>query len=153
MDPRQQIRTYLDILSEQGFAIPTEQEYLQYVQNFQAGNSDIDYAVRNLAVLDDEQTRITDDYEMAKGQNQLDVWANKWKPQLSDQEIGMIQNALETAAPSYGWEDAVRDILEPHVSNKDLYHAHDAYWAETMFAAFENRSYEEFVAAAEEIGL
>ncbi len=153
MDPRQQIRTYLDILSEQGFVMPTEQEFHQYVQNFQAGNQNIDYAVRNLSVLDDEQTRITDEYERAKSQNQLDVWANSWKPQLSDQEIGMIQNALETAAPSYGWEDAVRSILEPHISNSDLYQAHDAYWEEIMFAAGENRSYEEFVAAAEEIGL
>jgi len=152
MDPRQQIRTYLDILSEQGFVMPTEQEFHQYVQNFQAGNQNIDYAVRNLAVLDDEQTRITDDYELAKKQGQLSMWANRWKPQLSDQEIGMIQNALETAAPSYGWEDAVRNILEPHASNKDFYHAHDAYWAEVMFAAFENKSYEEFVADAEEMG-
>ena len=150
MDPRQQIRTYLDILSEEGFAVPTEQEYLQYVQTFQAGNADIDYAVRNLAVLDDEQTRITDDYEMAKSQNQLDVWANKCKPQVGDQEIGMIQNALESGGR---WEDSVRDILEPHISNADLYQAHDAYWEEIMFAAFESRSYEEFVAAAEEIGL
>ena len=153
MDQRQQLRTYMDILSEQGPALPTKEEYYQYVQNFQAGNSDIDYAVRNLAVLDDEQTRITDDYELAKKQNQLEMWANKWKPQLSDQEIGMIQNALETGAPSYGWEDAVRNILEPHVSNKDFYHAHDAYWAEIMFAASENKPYEEFLADAEEMGL
>lgn len=150
MDPRQQIRTYLDILSEEGFAVPTEQEYLQYVQTFQAGNADIDYAVRNLAVLDDEQTRITDDYEMAKSQNQLDVWANKWKPQVDDQEIGMIQNALESGGR---WEDTVRDILEPHISNADLYQAHDAYWEEIFFASGENKSYEEFVAGAEEAGL
>ncbi len=153
MDPRQQLRTYLDILSEQGFAMPTEQEYYEYVKNFQAGNQNIDYAVRNLSVLDDEQTRITDEYELAKKQGQLNMWANEWKPQLSDQEIGMIQNALETAAPSYGWEDAVRNILEPHISNADLYQAHDAYWAEIMFAAFENKPYEEFVADAEEMGL
>ena len=150
MDPRQQIRTYLDILSEEGFTMPTEQEYYQYVQNFQAGNTDIDYAVRNLAVLDDEQTRITDDYEIAKSHNQLDAWANKWKPQVSDQEIGMIQNALETGGR---WEDAVRDILEPHISNEDLYRAHDAYWAEIFFAAGENKPYEEFVADADDMGL
>lgn len=150
MDPRQQLRTYLDILSEEGFVRPTEQEYYQYVQSFKAGNIDIDYAVRNLAVLDDEQTRITDDYELAKKQGQLGMWANKWKPQLSDQEIGMIQNALETGR---NWEDAVRNIVEPHVSNKDLYHAHDAYWEEIFFGAGEDRSYEEFIAGAEEAGL
>ncbi len=149
MDPRQQLRTYLDILSEQGFARPTEQEYYQYVQNFKAGNIDIDYAVRNLAVLDDEQTRITDNYNLAKQQNQMSMWQNKWRPQLSDQEIGMIQNALETG----NWEDAVRNILEPHISNKDLYQAHDAYWDEIFFAAGENKPYEEFVLDAEEAGL
>lgn len=153
MDPRQQIRTYLDILSEEGFTVPTEQEYYQYVQTFQAGNSDIDYAVRNLTVLDDEQTRITDDYEMAKSQDQLDVWANKWKPQVGDQEIGIIQNALETSGASYQWVDTVRNILEPHISNADLYQAHDAYWEEIFFAAGENRSYEDFVVDAEDMGL
>ncbi len=155
MDPRQQIRTYLDILSEQGFAIPTEQEFHQYVQNFKAGNIDIDYAVRNLAVLDEEQIRIIEDYESAKEQGQLGMWANKWKPQLSDQEIGMIQNALEAEDPwnSSKWQDIIRNVLEPHISNKDLYQAHDVYWEEIMFAAGENRSYEEFVAGVEEMGL
>lgn len=153
MDPRQELRGYLNLLSEEGFAVPTEQEYYQYVQNFQAGNKTIDYAVRNLSVLDDEETRITDEYERAKGQNQLEMWANSWKPQLSDQEIGMIQKALETAGASYQWVDAVRNVLEPHISNSDLYQAHDAYWEEIMFAAFENKSYEEFVADAEEKGL
>lgn len=153
MDPRQQLRTYLDILSEQGFAMPTEQEYYEYVKNFQAGNRVIDYAVRNLAVLDDEQTRITDDYERAKGQDQLDEWANSWKPQLGDREIGIIQNALETAGASYQWVDIVRKVLEPHISNADLYQAHDAYWAEIFFAAGENKPYEEFVADEEEMGL
>lgn len=153
MDPRQQIRTYLDILSEQGFVRPTEQEYHQYIQSFQAGNQNIDYAVRNLSVLDDEQTRITDEYERAKDQNQLEMWANNWKPQLSDQETSMIQNALEAAGSSNRWEDAVRNILEPHISNKDLFQAHDVYWEEIFFAAGENRSYEEFVANVEEINL
>ena len=155
MDPRQQIRTYLDILSEEGFAVPTEQEYLQYVQTFQAGNADIDYAVRNLAVLDEEQIRIIEDYEIAKEQGQLQAWAGKWKPQLSDQEIGIIQNALEAEDPwnSSKWQDIIRDVLEPHISNADLYQAHDVYWEEIFFAAGENRSYEEFVAGAEEAGL
>lgn len=155
MDPRQELRGYLNLLSEEGFAMPTEQEYYQYVQNFQAGNANIDYAVRNLAVLDEEQIRIIEDYEMAKEQGQLQAWANKWKPQLSDQEIGMIQNALEAEDPwnSSKWQDIIRDVLEPHISNADLYQAHDAYWEEIMFAAGENKPYEEFVAGAEEMGL
>lgn len=153
MDPRQELRGYLNLLSEEGFAVPTEQEYYQYVQNFQAGNSAIDYAVRNLSVLDDEETRITDEYERAKSQNQLDEWANSWKPQLGDQEIGIIQNALETAGASYQWVDTVRKVLEPYISNADLYQAHDVYWEEIFFAAGENRPYEEFVADAEEKGL
>jgi len=155
MDPRQQLRTYLDILAEEGFVMPTEQEYYQYVQNFQAGNVDIDYAVRNLAVLDEEQIRIIEDYEMAKSQNQLDVWASKWKPQVGDHEISIIQNALEAEDPwnSSKWQDIIRDILEPHISNRDLYQAHDAYWEEIMFAASENKSYEEFVTDAKDVGL
>ncbi len=155
MDPRQQLRTYLDILSEQDFVSPTEQEFHQYVQNFQAGNQNIDYAIRNLAVLDEEQIRIIEDYEIAKEQGQLSMWANKWKPQLSDQEIGIIQNALEAEDPwnSSKWQDIIRNVLEPHISNKDLYQAHDVYWEEIMFAAGEGRSYEEFVAGAEEMGL
>lgn len=153
MDPRQELRGYLNLLSEEGFAVPTEQEYYQYVQNFQAGNSAIDYAIRNLFVLDDEETRITDEYERAKGQNRLDEWANSWKPQLGDQEIGIIQNALETAGASHQWVDTVRKVLEPHISNADLYQAHDAYWEEIFFATGENKPYEEFVVDVEEMGL
>jgi len=156
MDPRQQIRTYLDILSEQGFAMPTEQEFHQYVQNFQAGNQNIDYAVRNLRAGTDESTRTIEDYEIAKEQNQMTMWANKWKPQLSDQEIDMLYNALEAGDPYHSssrWEDVFANVLEQHVSNKDLFQAHDVYWEEIFFAAGEGRSYEEFVARAEEAGL
>lgn len=157
MNYRQELRGYIDILSEGDFVIPTKEEYYRYIQNFQAGNSEIDYAIRNLAVLDDEETRITDDYKQAKEQNLLDVWANRWKPQLSNQEIGMIQNALETAdvVPSspYKWVDIVRNILEPHISNKDLYQAHDAYWAELFFASTEDKPYDEFVADIKDMGL
>jgi len=165
MDPRYQMRTYLDILSEQD-AIPTKQEYHQYVQNFNAGNYTIDYAVRGLIAGTDESVVTIEYWEAAKENNrEMAMWRDSWKPQLSDQEIDILLKALEARDPYGGyarddddedadhWETVFMNVLKQHISNPDLFQKNDAIWEDIMFSADEGKSYEEFVEDAKERGI
>lgn len=123
-------------LTEQPESI-TEEEFNHYKQEFQNGNNAIDYAYRNAVVLDEEETRILDDYENMDNSE----WRNLWKPQLSDDYI----EELEAAINSRDWE-MVADILEPHISNRQL--SLDDFY--TWEAILLSSDYEDFLGYIEE---
>lgn len=128
-------------------SFPTQEEYQQYVQAFNAGNGAIDYAFRNVMIGDEEQTRMVEDFEDHRDKDDLNSWRNEWKPQLNDQEIAMLQVSLEETDPwnNSAWEDVWIDTLEPYISNKELWNKNQGVWEDVMFAQHQELTYEQFL--------
>lgn len=113
----------------------TELEYNNARTEFNNGNHNIDYAVRNLTVLDDEQTRLIEDFETLP----RDVWRRLWRPNLNTAEIEHIE-ALLDFRPNTPWEASICEILMPYISNRELYavwpptYDNDLTWEHVFFA-------------------
>lgn len=94
------------------------------IENFQTGNKNIDYAFRNVMVMDGEEERVRDTFETTE----RCAWQRLWYPQLS---IDLV-NQLEFEVAQEDWSE-VAVILKPFISNKRLCELDDALWADLLF--------------------
>lgn len=109
----------------------TENEYNNARTEFNNGNYNINYAIRNLTVLDEEEIRITDDFEGL----QRDVWRRLWRPNLGEIEITKIENMLIHQRGTWGeWRNPIHQILTPYISNRELYDMNEVTWEHVFFA-------------------
>ena len=105
----------------------------------------IDYAVRNLTTMDEEETRL---YESDEAMN--DYLEGFKREGVHREVIDLIRSALKELRKGYehgyrSWEvqlamcGAICSALEPYMSHQNLYHKDYAAWEDAFFKAWDAR--------------
>ena len=106
----------------------------------------IDYAVRNLTTMDEEETRL---YENDEAMN--DYMKGFAEEGVSSDVLGIIQLALKKLRKGYehghkSWQEQyaycgiIRGALEPYMSHQTLYYTDYAAWEDAFFKAWDARA-------------
>jgi hypothetical protein len=103
------------------------------IMAFLCGNWSINYAVRNLTTLDEEETRLWDD-QITK--------LESWGETVTDEELQELFNlmkGLETAEDRWTHRyNRIKEILLPYISNRELYDMNYSLWQELLFEYSDN---------------
>lgn len=87
----------------------------------------IDYALRNVDVMDDEQTRLLEDIDA-----DCQVFCNEGMPATDAQALKEKLHQIKDQDLSDEW-DTVREMLLPWISHKDLYAQSSQKWEDAFW--------------------
>ena len=116
--------------------IVTKNEFQDIIKTFNKGNWSINYAIRNLTTMDEEQTRLWDD------QNN---WLEAWGETITEKELKELTKLmanLENAKDLEKRERRINEILLPYINNKKLYDENYSVWESLLFLTDSEMTYE-----------